>query len=93
MDRPRLRGPSGHHRPSTRVVDAAGKALVPGLIDGTPTYLDLHRRRVHPLCGGQRRDHVVTETSSPSRWPGLPVWSIFSTLSEQPIRILPPRPL
>jgi len=43
--------------------------------------LDLHRRRVHPLCGGQRRDHRGHETLEPFPVAGAAGWSIFSTHS------------
>jgi adenine deaminase len=81
--------------PSTRVVDAAGKALVPGLIDGHTHLSWIYTAAAFiPFAAASGVTTVVTETLEPFPVAGAAgVVDFLDSFREQPIRILATAPV
>jgi adenine deaminase len=80
--------------PATHVVDAAGRTIVPGLIDGH-THLAWITTAAEfiPFAAAAGVTTVVTETLEPYPIAGLPgVLDFLDSFGEQPIRILATAP-
>ena len=81
--------------PATRVVDAAGKILVPGLIDGHTHLAWIYTAAAFiPFAAASGVTTVVTETLEPFPVAGTAgVVDFLDSFREQPIRILATAPI